>query len=128
MNIKLAVTLLAATLALPISVLAAYYGELDTSYGIGPQTNVFDIGVMYCSGSHFAFPDPSGTIVFPRNTYFANVSHIEEASAMVYSSITSNSVTYFKGNGSGLTFNNAAGAAFRLVVNSTTNGFSFVPQ
>ena len=34
----------------------------------------------------------------------------------------------FGGSGSGLTFTNAAGAAFRLVVNTATNGFVFVPQ
>ncbi|HEX3627521.1 MAG TPA: hypothetical protein VH280_19110 [Verrucomicrobiae bacterium] len=34
----------------------------------------------------------------------------------------------FVGSGSGLTFTNAAGAAFRLVVNATTNGFDFIPQ
>jgi len=32
------------------------------------------------------------------------------------------------GNGSGLTFTNAAGASFRLIVNSSTNGFNFVPR
>jgi len=32
----------------------------------------------------------------------------------------------FSGNGSGLTFTNAAGAAFRMVVNASTNGFIFV--
>lgn len=34
----------------------------------------------------------------------------------------------FSGSGSGLTFTNAAGAAFRLMVNDTTNGFILVPQ
>jgi len=34
----------------------------------------------------------------------------------------------FSGNGAGLTFTNAAGAAFRLVVNAATNGFILVPQ
>ena len=34
----------------------------------------------------------------------------------------------FTGNGSGLTFTNAAGKSFRLIVNSSTNGFSFVAQ
>jgi hypothetical protein len=34
----------------------------------------------------------------------------------------------FTGSGSGLTFTNAAGATFRLVVNGGTNGFIFVPQ
>ena len=34
----------------------------------------------------------------------------------------------FIGSGTGLTFTNAAGAAFRLIVNATTNGFIFVPQ
>ena len=35
---------------------------------------------------------------------------------------------FFTGNGSGLTFTNAAGASFRLIVNSSTNGFNFVPR
>lgn len=34
----------------------------------------------------------------------------------------------FVGSGSGLTFTNAAGAAFRLVVNAATNGLIPVPQ
>lgn len=34
----------------------------------------------------------------------------------------------FSGNGSGLTFTNSAGAPFRLIVNSATNGFVLVPQ
>jgi len=34
----------------------------------------------------------------------------------------------FTGNGAGLTFTNAAGAAFRMVVNDATNGFVLVPQ
>ena len=34
----------------------------------------------------------------------------------------------FVGSGSGLTFTNAAGAAFRLMVNAATNGFILVPQ
>jgi hypothetical protein len=34
----------------------------------------------------------------------------------------------FTGSGSGLTFTNAAGAAFGLVVNAATNGFILVPQ
>lgn len=34
----------------------------------------------------------------------------------------------FVGSGSGLTFTNAAGSAFRLVVNAATNGFILVPQ
>ena len=34
----------------------------------------------------------------------------------------------FTGDGSGLTFTNASGAKFSLIVNSTTNGFNFVPQ
>lgn len=34
----------------------------------------------------------------------------------------------FNGSGSGLTFTNAAGAAFRVIVNATTNGLIFVPQ
>jgi hypothetical protein len=33
----------------------------------------------------------------------------------------------FQGGGSGLTFTNAAGKRFTLIVNSTTNGFIFVP-
>ena len=32
------------------------------------------------------------------------------------------------GNGAALTFTNDAGSSFRLIVNSTTNGFTFVPQ
>jgi hypothetical protein len=34
----------------------------------------------------------------------------------------------FVGSGSGLTFTNASGAAFRLIVNAATNGFILVPQ
>jgi hypothetical protein len=34
----------------------------------------------------------------------------------------------FNGSGSGLTFTNAVGATFQLIVNATTNGFTFVPQ
>lgn len=34
----------------------------------------------------------------------------------------------FAGSGSGLTFTNAAGAAFKVIVNAATNGFIFVPQ
>lgn len=34
----------------------------------------------------------------------------------------------FNGSGSGLTFTNAGGASFQVIVNAATNGFDFVPQ
>lgn len=96
---------------------------VPTNFGVWIGTNTVGVGTPSLCETNGKF----GINRLPSAAYDLALSGgiTAGSGALIGGTVTA---TTFSGSGVGLSFTNAAGSAFKLIVNSTTNGFTFVPQ